>query len=200
MLGDAAAIARAIRPAGPLLPGVTRSLARALHEGTPTLRRTPALARRLGTTLAALNRVARRPSAAGSVRKLITTVTTLVPTLELLLPAQKQCNIGGTWVRNLGGVIDEGDAAGPWINLVLIEGGQQATQSSEPDSQLHLNYYPNENHSECEAGNEPFAPGQAIGNPPGNQSNTTEETRPPAGVRELAERAGLLIPVPGLAR
>ena len=41
--------------------------------------------------------------------------------------------------------------------------------ADKPAAGLHFNPYPNQNASECEAGNEPYLPGQRIGNVPGNQ-------------------------------
>ena len=72
---------------------------------------------------------------------------------------------------------------------------------SAPAPDLHLNYYPNMNAQECEAGNEPFnADEQAIGNPAGLQPTTTEDTDPPAIATRRARAAGLLDHIPGAAR
>jgi hypothetical protein len=61
-----------------------------------------------------------------------------------------------------------------------------------PDANLHYNPYPKANADECEGGNEPYAPGQAIGNVPGNQSKAHPETKPPASATARARAAGLL--------
>jgi hypothetical protein len=42
-------------------------------------------------------------------------------------------------------------------------------QANVPAEGLHANPYPIQDATECEAGNEGFAPGQLIGNPPGIQ-------------------------------
>jgi hypothetical protein len=106
--------------------------------------------------------------------------------------AQLNCNALAIWVRNLVSATSEGDASGGWIRMSDVINQGQSSQSSAPASDLHLNYYPNENASECEAGNEPYAPGQAIGNPPGNQSTQTDQTAPPPGVTARARRAGVM--------
>jgi hypothetical protein len=46
-----------------------------------------------------------------------------------------------------------------------------------------VNTYPHTGQNgECEAGNEPYLPGQRIGNVPGDQGGVTQDTAPPAGV------------------
>jgi len=52
-----------------------------------------------------------------------------------------------------------------------------------PAPALHANVYPHTGQNgECEAGNEPYLPGQRIGNVPGQQAGSTELTGPPPGV------------------
>jgi hypothetical protein len=80
-------------------------------------------------------------------------------------------------MRNLASIASEGDAGGNWLRMIPIFATNQTNHSATPDPQLHVNYYPHENASECEAGNEPYTPGQAIGNPPGNQSTKVEQTK-----------------------
>jgi virulence factor Mce-like protein len=192
VLADAAAITGELRKVAPLLPQTTLRLRRAVGAGTPALRRVPHLADQLGTTLAALDQLARDPASGKSVRKLTTAVTTLSSILDLLLPAQLQCNTLGLVLNNLSHAGDEGDQGGSWLDAVLIANVGQALQSGSPAPDLHVNYYPNENRNECEAGNEPFLAGQQIGNPAGNQSNRTAETSTPSGVRALGRRARLI--------
>jgi hypothetical protein len=54
--------------------------------------------------------------------------------------------------------------------------------STDPANFLHINPYPNTaapgQPRECEAGNEPYLPGQRLGNVPGVQSLATELTTP----------------------
>jgi virulence factor Mce-like protein len=192
VLADASVITRELRKVSPLLPQTTNRLSRVLAEGTPTLRRVPQLADQLGDTLAALDQLARDPASGRSVRKLTTAVRGLSSILGLLLPAQLQCNTLGLVLNNLAHAGDEGDAGGTWLDSVPIINVEQSLQSGEPAPDLHVNYFPNANANECEAGNEPFLPGQRIGNPAGLQSNRTAETSPPAGVRSLGRKAGLI--------
>jgi hypothetical protein len=69
----------------------------------------------------------------------------------------------------------------------------QSLLQTKPDPQLHVDYYPIENATECQAGNEVYKPGQAI-NDPGTTSRNAEVTAPPTGVLARGAAAGL---VPG---
>ena len=195
VLADAAAIARDLRPAARLLPTASARLTGSLDAAIPVLRDTTG--RTLGATAASLERFARNPATLGSARKLLSATGTLDAFLRFLSPPQLVCNTFGTWARNLASAGSEGDPNGTWIRLVPITGSDQTFQSAEPDPDLHLNFYPNQDATECESGNETYAPGRMIGNPPGSQGTAHEETRPPPGVAELARRAGLLPPAPG---
>ncbi|MCW3016182.1 MAG: hypothetical protein JWO02_3274 [Solirubrobacterales bacterium] len=192
VLADAASIARAIRPGTAVLPLATVRLRDALRAGTPVLKRTPAFADRLGTTMATLGTLSRDPNAPASVKQLITTVTTLKTTLDTLLPAQVQCNLLPVGFRNAFSAVSVGDSEGPWFSQMQIVGSEQDTQHKAPSANLHVTPVPNANANECEAGNEPYAPGQAIGNPTGLQRNSTDTTAQPSGVPALAARAGLV--------
>jgi virulence factor Mce-like protein len=198
VLADAAAISRDLRPAARVLPSASRRLTGALNAGIPVFDDTTG--RTLGATLASLERFARHPASLGSARKLLSATGTLRQFLGFLAPVQTVCNVFGTWARNIVSVGGEGDANGAWIRLVPIVGSDQIFQSSTPDPDLHLNFYPNQNATECESGNERYAPGRAIGNPPGSQGTAHGETGPPPGVADLARRAGLLPPAPGGGR
>jgi hypothetical protein len=106
--------------------------------------------------------------------------------VEFLAPSQLVCNYIGIYWRNIASSLSEGDASGTWLRTQAITGSPEATADGKPASDLHFNPYPNsaapgETH-ECEAGNEPYKPGQAIGHADGNQGTKTEDTAPPAGV------------------
>ncbi len=192
VLDDAAAIAVEARKATPLLPATSRRLARALAAGTPVLRRTRELARPLRTALADLETLARDPAAPGAVRKLLATVNSTSNLLDVLAPAQLQCNFLGLYLRNVANLSGDGDLLGTWIPTLGIIEPNHSFQRATPAPNLHANPYPITDFNECEAGNQPYLPGQQIGNPPGVQPNRTEETKPPAAARERARRAGLL--------
>lgn len=181
VLADATAITRGLTPGTRLLPSATARLDAALRTGTPVLKRTPDLARRLKATLASLGTLSRDPSAPGAVRKLTSTVTLLGDALDTLGPAQERCNVVGLWTRNVASVVSEGDANGTWFNFLPLVQLELSTQQNQPYSDLHLNPVPHETDAECEVGNEPYAPGRHTTNPAGDQANTTQTTSPPKG-------------------
>jgi hypothetical protein len=80
--------------------------------------------------------------------------------------------------------ISEGDSSGTWFRtLVISDKVDEALATAEPAPDLHVNIYPRTGQNgECEAGREPWLPGQRIGNVPGHQGGATEATRPPDGV------------------
>ena len=75
--------------------------------------------------------------------------------------------------------ISEGDNTGTWFRTLVIGATSEFMAAAKPASTLHANPYPNTaapgQGGECEAGNEPYLPGQQIGNVPGNQGTTTEK-------------------------
>ncbi len=183
LLTDAAALARDIRPGVQLLPRAAEELDRALDEGVPVLRRAVALAARLEDTLAAVEELTADPATSDALERLLRVLVSVKPTLEFLAPAQIQCNYLGLWTRNIPNTISEGDSSGTWFRtLVVSDKLDEALSSAEPASDLHVNMYPHAGaNGECEAGNEPWLPGQRIGNVPGDQGGATEPSRPPDG-------------------
>jgi virulence factor Mce-like protein len=175
---------RALRTSAPIL-------AEALEVGTPALRRSPALNRRLESLLAELQRFSEDPLVPRGVDALTDVVRTLNPTLQHLAPAQLQCNYITLWFRNISSLLSEGDKNGTWQRFIIVatpqgpnsEGGPASAPANGPgeDNHLHTNPYPNTaspgQPRECEAANEPYARGRTvIGNTPGTQSATTEGT------------------------
>jgi hypothetical protein len=63
--------------------------------------------------------------------------------------------------------------------------------ASKPDPAVHINSYPIETGSQCQAGNEGYTGTQLIGNQP-QTSATVDNTTPPTGVLERAAAAGLV--------
>jgi len=201
VLANAAAIAEALKPAAAVLPQAADRLDAIVTSATPVFKRVPELASTLQTAAGALANLAHDPNAIEAFKLLgnndlatfgASTFVGLGAILRDAAPAQLACNTIGIWARNFANVLSEGNATGSWLRVSLVVDAQQLFETSTPSPDLHLNYYPNENSSECEAGNEPYTPGQLIGNPPGDQSTKTDNTTAPAGVLERAARAGLL--------
>src|SRR6202035_3359481 len=91
---------------------------------------------------------------------------------------QEKCNIEVPWLLNFSSSLTEGDAAGAWLRSYEVFDPNELLESATTSPTLHDNYYPHENATDCEAGNEPYLPGRQLGNPPGNQSGY-EATSPP---------------------
>jgi phospholipid/cholesterol/gamma-HCH transport system substrate-binding protein len=180
LLATGAALSRELLPAAHLIPNANRHLALALEAGRTALRhRTHGV---LDPLLRSFDRLARDPASIGTIRVLTEGSKSLKPTLDFLDPVQRTCNAFGQFGRNVPSTLSEGDANGSWVRLTPIAGTGQIFQRAQPSPDLHLNFYPNETRTECEAGNEPFQPGQHIGNPPGNQGTASDKTSPPPGV------------------
>jgi phospholipid/cholesterol/gamma-HCH transport system substrate-binding protein len=204
-LSSLASLTVRLRAAGALLPETVSRINSTLTAGVPDLRSLPAFSSALRGSLRELGRVSRAPTTPGALRKLTDALTATDPLLGLLTPAQLSCNVIGLWGRNFSsawGTLGNGD--GPSVvNAGVVTGGAtgENLQSAQPAANLHVNYLPNENTSECESGNEPWrSNAQDLSNPPGEQSRSVPHTSPPAGVRASAERAGLLNAPPGTPR
>lgn len=178
VLGDAAALARDLRPGTRLLPQTARGLASFSRRGEPVLRRAIALGPALEDTLNAVGRLVAAPDTGGAVRGLTKVVASLGPTLRAVNPFQVRCNYLGVWTRNASSTISEGDELGTWFRFIPIYQPSEIVQSAEPAPDLHVTPYGNAD-GECEVGNEPYLPGRRIGNPEGLQANATLTTTPP---------------------
>ena len=199
VLRDAGNFTRAIRPGSRILKPTTLELARTLDIARAVLRRTPGAIARLPETFSRLGAAA--GPLRGALDQLVPAVASIHTALHTIEPAQVHCNVGGIFARNAASALSEGDAVGAWARVVLSGVTvEQTFQAAKHQQDLHLNYYPHENASECEAGNEPYAPGLLIGNPPGLQSTKTPATAPPPGVTKLAQDAGVLGPTTGAGR
>jgi hypothetical protein len=176
VIARAAAIARAIRPGSQLLVPATRDLADAAEEGVPLLRHTPGLAQRLDHALEAVEEFADLQATNDTALALISAARSLRSLGRDLAPAQLRCNVIGIYAKHAAELASEGDDLGTWLNALTMLDADQQAQQADPAPNLHVNPLPHEGHDECEAGNEPFKPGQRIGNPGGRQSTRTPDT------------------------
>jgi virulence factor Mce-like protein len=196
-----ARLARDLRPGAALLPTTLPALNRALAAGVAPLTAVPAFARGLRGTLRALDAVGADPAATGALRQLTAAVSAINQLLVKLTPAQVGCNILGIWGRNFAsGLAGSGVAGVPLVQVAVATLGasNEIFQNASPSPNMHVDADPVENYQQCQAGNEPYnAHTQLLSNPPGVLSNQTAATSPPAGVRALAAKAGLLNTPPG---
>jgi virulence factor Mce-like protein len=178
-----------LRPGVQALRTAAPALSNALVIGTPVLRQTVALNRRLKPLFRELQVFSEDPMVSRGIKSATGTLTALRPTLDYLAPAQTQCNYVTEWFRNVSSLLSEGDANGTWQRFIIVATpngpNSEGTQASKPangptvENHLHANPYPNTaapgQPKECEAGNEPYIVGKTItGNVPGTQPASTE--------------------------
>lgn len=184
VLADAQVFLRDASPGLRVLRPASEQLHAALHEGTPVLRRATGLADGLSDALRSVDRLARDPATLPALRQLRHLARSTRPVLNLLAPAQTVCNYVSLATRNFASELSEGDASGTWVRFAPLPNRMSESFPADgPPPDLHINPYGHAGENgECEAGNEPFLPGQRIGSVPGNQGGT-ESTRPPAEAR-----------------
>ncbi len=190
-LANTEGFARELRPGVRALSGAAPDLADALQIGTPVLRRSLDLNRRLKPTFTALQEFAADPAVKLGVADLTALARIANPTIAHLTPVQTVCNYVSLWFRNVSSLLSVGDNNGTGQRFIIIatpqgpnaEGAPSSAPANGPlaDNYLHTNPYPNTaspgQTQECEAANESYATGrQVIGNVPGNQGLSTEKT------------------------
>jgi virulence factor Mce-like protein len=178
-----------LRPGVQALRTAAPALSNALVIGTPVLRKSVALNRRLKPLLRELQVFSEDPMVSRGLKAATGTLTTLRPTLNFLAPTQTRCNYVTEWFRNVSSLLSEGDSNGTWQRFIIVatpngpnsEGTQAAKPANGPtvENHLHTNPYPNTaapgQPKECEAGNEPYLAGKTItANVPGTQAGRTE--------------------------
>jgi hypothetical protein len=205
ILASAASIVQALKPSAALLPTAGQALDSIVTSATPVFRRVPPLAKSLRVALASVDAIAHDPASTQVFEVLgssdlatfgASAFVGLGAILRSVASAQFACNVTGIWVRNFASSLTEGDSTAAWLRfapIIDLNGGanSQTFQQSSPSPDLHLNYYPAENASQCQAGNEVYSGQQLIGNPP-TTSRTVDDTAPPPGVLEEGRKAGLV--------
>ncbi|HWE34626.1 MAG TPA: MlaD family protein [Solirubrobacteraceae bacterium] len=200
VLQDAASITQELKPSAALLPTAANDLDAIITSATPAFRRVPRLASALQTALVTVDSLARDPASTETFNVLgssdlatfgSSAFIGLGAILRTVAPAQFACNVAGLWVRNFASALSTGDATGGWLRFAPLIDLNQMLPASKPASDLHDNFYPIEDSSQCQAGNEGYTGKQLIGNPP-KTSAVVENTTPPPGVLALGRKAGLV--------
>jgi virulence factor Mce-like protein len=183
---------RDLKPGIRALSRAAPAVSEALTVGTPALLRSVALNRRLETTFRTIQAFSEDPRVSLGLGDLTSTVQLLNPSLKSLAPVQLTCNYITLWFRNVASLLSEGDSNGTWQRFIVIalptgpnnEGGPSSAPANgpEPANHLHNNPYPNVGapgeDNECEAANEKYLAGQTVlGNVPGNQGTTHDQTK-----------------------
>ena len=200
VLAETAQLVVALRPAAALLPTGAQRLDAIVRAATPVFGPIPRLASELEASLHAVQALARDPASKQVFQQLgandlatfgASGFQGLGAILRAAAPAQLLCNTAVLWLRNFAGGLTEGDSTGPWLRSMPIFDSNQGTQAGTPASDLHLNYYPTEDATRCQAGNEVYSGQQRIGSP-GKTSTVVDNTNPPPGVLERGRKAGLV--------
>jgi ABC-type transporter Mla subunit MlaD len=203
-LADAQTLLARLKPAGPLLGPALNQLYGVVIAATPVFDRAPALIGPLKNTLSAVDTLARDPASSEAFRLLgnndlasfaASGFVGLGAILKAAAPGQLHCNLEVPWLLNFSSAISEGDSTGTWLRTLLVFDPNELFQQKTTSPTLHDNFYPHENASDCAAGNEPYTPGQVLGNPAGARHGF-EQTTPPPGITALAAKAGLITPAP----
>jgi virulence factor Mce-like protein len=206
VLSEAAGIVQALKPGAAKLPLALQRLDQIVTGATPVFARVPQLAGQLQVALAAVDSLAKDPASTQTFKVLdsndlatfgASAQVGLGAILRAVAPAQFACNSASLWLRNFASSLSEGDSTGGWlrfapiIDLNGLNKGQLFFPQSTPSPDLHINYYPQENASACQAGNEVYRGKQQIGDP-GPTSTVVDNTAPPSGVLARGQRAGLV--------
>ena len=179
VLADADGLLRDLNRGSPYIVPAAARLHSALTAGIPALRHTTGLAGRLEGTLHAVRDLSIDPATSRTLERLLEVLKVQTPTLDFIAPMELQCNYIALWLRNVDSTISEGDNTGTWFRTLAVGATNEFTAAKQPAGTLHVNPYPHTaapgQGGECEAGNEPYMPGQQLGNLPGDQGNTTEQ-------------------------
>lgn len=182
-----------LRPGMAKLETASPVLADAFAAGARNLPLVPQLSTRLATGLDDVAAFAELAPVRPGVERLADTADALDPPLSFLAPAETRCTYLSLMIRNLGSVFKEEIATGTAARVGGVVVGVDANSERGPSGAIyerppskalgpvHSNPYPNTmapgQPNECEAGNEPYITNRAvIGNVPGTQDATTEDT------------------------
>ena len=191
-LANTTQLVRDLGPGVKALSTAAPAISEAFTVGTPALLRSVALNARLTRTFKTIEAFSNDPRVPLGLGDLTSTVQLLNPSLKSLAPVQLSCNYITLFFRNIASLLSEGDSNGTWQRFIVIvtpqgpngEGGPSSAPADGPttDNHLHDNPYPNVGapgqDNECEAANEKYLAGQTvIGNVPGNQGTTHDETK-----------------------
>ena len=199
-LSQAAALMAELRGATALLPTAARRLDTIVTTAPPVFRPLPKLASELQTAVGSVQALATDPASTETFHALgsndLATIGSsgfmgLGAILRAVAPAQFSCNVAGLWLRNFASGLTEGDSTGNWLRVMPVFDFNEATQVPKPSNDLHDNFYPVEDSTQCQSGNEGYTRQVLIGNPP-RTSSEVDNTAPPSGVLARGRKAGLV--------
>jgi virulence factor Mce-like protein len=189
-LANTAKLFSELRPGFHAIAPVQKALGQSIAEGVKALPFAPALNAQLDPTAQSILNLAQNGSARQGVLHLTQFNQALGPPLQFITPAQSVCNYASILFRNAADLASYNDGVATGQRFIVLqpplaEGSSIGPSSSPANGQgglptnfLHYNPYPNTaspgQTRECEAGNEGYPAGLAIGNVPGNQGIHTD--------------------------
>ncbi len=183
-LANTAKLFGELRPGFHALAPRQKALGQSVVEGVKALALAPAFNAQLDPTAQAVLNLSNNAGARQGINDLTVFNNTLGPPLSFITPAQSVCNYASILFSNAANLASYNDGVGNGQRFIVLQppigpgstsgpsavpanGGGQSTNF------LHYNPYPNTaapgQTRECEAGNEGFPSGVAIGNVPGSQ-------------------------------
>jgi virulence factor Mce-like protein len=179
-----------LRPGFHAIAPVQKELGHSIVEGVKALPFAPALNAQLDPTAQSILNLAQNSSAREGIRYLTQFNAELGPPLRFITPAQSVCNYATLLFRNAADLASYNDGVANGQRFIVLQpplaegsvigpaSSPASGQGGLPTNFLHYNPYPNTaspgQTRECEAGNEGYPGGVAIGNVPGNQGIFTD--------------------------
>lgn len=120
-LQDFALLSRELRPGVNDLRATLPVLNDAIDVGTPVLRETPQMNRRLGRALGSLNRLVTQPTTKISLQRLGETFRSAKPLAKWVVPAQTVCNYWNYWFSFLPNALSDRDQVGYAFRQMLTQ-------------------------------------------------------------------------------
>src|SRR3954466_9126030 len=189
LLTNTAKLFSELRPGFHAIAPVQKDLGNSITNGVKALALAPAFNAQLDPTAQSLLDLANNSSARQGVQYLTQFNSALGPPLSFITPAQSVCNYASILFSNAASLASYNDGVANGQRFIVLQpaladgsvGGPAASpangQGGLPTNFLHYNPYPNTaspgQTRECEAGNEGYPGGLAIGNVAGNQGIRT---------------------------
>src|SRR5581483_11635780 len=129
VLTEAATIVNSLKPSAALLPKAASRLDQILTSATPVFKDVPPVSSKLGTTLGAVDALARDPASTQTFKVLgssdlatfgSSAFIGLGAILSAVSEAQFTCNTAGLWVRNFANSLSEGDSTAAWLRFAPV--------------------------------------------------------------------------------
>ena len=105
---------------------------------------------------------------------------------------QFACNVAGLWLHNFASGLSRGRQQRRLAAVRADHRSRRDAPGGHPSPDLHDNYYPIENSSQCQAGNEGYTGKQPIGNPPKTSTVVDQTDAARRAYFSVGRKAGLV--------